>query len=489
MPIQNLKISPPFKNVDETSLTSELVEIQDAYLNDKAGLVKKPGLKLFCDLGTNKKIDGLFWSDTKECLIAVSDGKTFKINDKYGVKTELTGFELNKGQRVNFAEAFYNSTLYLFMVNGSGLIFTDYTEDTQKLSSTSTPSLSGTGAPPSNITSFCNFNTYLVCNSEGSNSWFFSYPNNPFSWDVSDSYDAEKSTDSVDLIKVLNNRLLICGKNSIEPWYNAGTPGDPLLRSLNASFVNAGVIAPNSATAVNEDKMYFLNKDRKLASIQGKAYEVLSRSYDKEFQKLSSVADANSFVLNEGGKSFFIINFPEAKKTFVYDLDLQVFYEWSTWDEASGTYDIFKGNCYAYAKKWNQHLIGGHDGKIYQVSSEFQTDDGNTIRSRILTGHINYGSDAILKQSSRLVGRFKRGVGKSDNEYEKPYFLIRKRKNGKKQWGNFKKISLGALGETELSKTIYRRNGRYFTMQYELVFPDDAPFVLSGIWEDVKGLQ
>ena len=486
MPNQKIPLSTPYKNIDDTSLTSQLNIIQDGYLDESDAIHQRPGLELLVDLGTNKKVDGLFWSDTKEVVMAVSNGKTFKITDKFGANTDLTGNSLIPERPVSFAEAYSGADLYLFMANGGGLTFTNYTANTQLLSGSSTPALTGTGSPPTNITSLVNFNTYMITNSEDSNSWYFSNPNSPFAWDLSDSYDAEKSPDSVDAIKVVNNRLLICGKSSIEPWYNAGTPGDPLLRSLKANFVNAGVLSPFSIDVVDENRMFFINKDRRIASIQGNSYQVLSKAYDKEIQGFSSARDAVAFTLNEGGKSFYVISFPQDKKTLVYDIELKHWYEWGYWNETKSQYEIFKGNCYTYARKWNQHLIGSSDGKIYKVSSSYYNDAGDTIRGKVVTGHANYGSDAVLKNSKRLTGRFKRGVGKSSDSYTEPYFLIRKRDNGKSKWSDYKKVDLGKLGETELSRTISTRNGRYYTRQMEIVFPDDAPFVMSGLWEDLE---
>lgn len=487
MPYNEVEIKQPYANVDSVSLTSHLSLLQDAYMNEFGGVVKRFGTKQFVDLQTNRKIDGMFWSETKGVLIVVSDGQVFKINDKFGTITNLTGTDAPiSGRNVTFCEIFNGSTLYLFMANGNGLIFTDYTAATQKVSASSTPPQTGSLTIPDNITHVVNFNNYIVFNVENSNSWFFSNPNLPFKYDVSDSYDTEKSPDPVNAIAVVNNRLLLCGKSTIEPWHNVGQAGDPLLRSLKTSFVDLGVIAPYSISVINESAMFMLDKNNRVTLIYGAEAKVVSKPYDRIIQNYSAVSDAVSFTINLAGKSFYLISFPQQKKTLAYDIELDVWSEWGSWNETSSQYEMFNGNCSQYANNWNMTLIGGLDGKVYSISEKYKNDNGTTIRASIITGHINWGTDAIIKNSKKLVARIKTGEGKYNDEHNPPYFLIRKKDDGKQNWSNFKKISLGKIGRTEFTKTLYHRGGRYRSRQYEVVMPDDASFVIADLWEDIN---
>jgi len=485
MPITTLPIQKPYQNGDSTSLTSQLDLVQDGYLNELGHFISRPGFELFCDLGTGKKVDGLHWSDSQENVATVSNGNTYKITDKFGTKTDLSSSTLIPGRRVRFCEGYNGSTIYLFMVNGGGIHFTDFTTTTQLMSGASTPAKTGTLTLPTAITEIVNYHGYIVINEVDSNSWYFPNPNSPFAWDTGDTYDTEKSSDPVTSISIVNDRLLLGGKSTIEPWYNVGTPGNPLLRNLNATFVNSGIISPYTIDVVDESIMYYINKDRRVVRLSGSSHEVISKAYDKEIQGFSSVADANAFVMNEGGKSFYVVNFPQDNRSLVYDIELDIWYEWGYWNETKSQYDIFKANCYCYARKWNLHLIGDTNGKIYKVSSDYVTDNGDTIRSMIRTGNGNYGDDATLKVSSSSKMRLKRGVGKDGDTGSAPYILVRKRDNGKQTYGNFKKISLGALGDTQFSRTLYKRGGRFYSRQYEIVMPDDAPIVIAGLWENI----
>ena len=475
------------KNVDSSSLIDHAELVRDCYFDENGQINRRPGLSVVADLGTNAQVDGLFYSDRQGVWVVVSSNRIFLLDSTY-TATEISGTNnlLNRN-KVNFTEMEYNGTLYLFMTNGSGLNFTDYSTGVQVLSGSSTPSLSGSGVPPTDISHVVNYHNKLVINSVSSNSWNFSNPLNPFAWDVSDTYNAEKNPDLVSAIILNNDRLLICGRNTVEPWYDATTnPDDPFQR-MGISSMDAGVLAPGSIAVADETKLLFMNKDRRLASIEGDRFKIISRDYDKEIQSLKTVLDATGFIVNEGGNSFYVLNFPTEFRTFVYDLNMNTWYEWSYWDEGESKHINFLGNCYSYGKDYNIHLIGSRkDGKLYSLSSESTTDHGAAIRGVFRTGHQNHGSDQQRKVCRSVVARFSRGKGKSGNVYEAPSCWVRHRDNGVSKWSDYTRVNLGSLGETSLRKTLYSRGGRYYTRQYEFVFPDDVNVCLSGLYEDLE---
>jgi hypothetical protein len=69
-----------------------------------------------------------------------------------------------------------------------------------------------------------------------------------------------------------------------------------------------------------------------------------------------------------------------------------------------------------------------------------------------------------------------------------PTMRIRKRDNGK-GWSNWQDVGLGLEGDTTLHAKAFSRGGTYFTRQYEVMFSDNAPLALSGIWENIQGVD
>lgn len=482
MAVERIKFDKPYRNVDSSVLTSNLDLIQDGYLDKLFNFYKRPGFVELCDLGTNKKIDGLFWSHKLQNIFAVSGGEVWKITSKDGSKTNLTGVSLIDGNRVSIDEAAKDSDTYVFMANGGQIAYTNGITPTAFISST------GSRSAPSQVTHLTYFDTYLIV-AEG-RSFGFSNPNDPFKWDSGDSYQAEMMIDDITALYQANRRIYIFGPQSVETWYNSGTVGSPFLRRLSGGYIEKGLQAPY-AIDVSDGVLTFLDKDRRIISVEDDSFKIISEGYEKDIQSLNNVSDANAFRVKINGRNLFIVNFPQELKTFVYDYELDTWYNWGYYTPESGIYDIFKGGCYAYAKDWNMHIIGDNTtGKLYSFSQNIKNDNGREIRSFFRTGHVNYGVDSILKECVKLKCRVKRGVGKSSNPYAAPSMLVRKRDNGSLIWGNWKKVDLGKIGDSKSIRTIYNGNGgKYFSRQYEFLMPDDSDFVLSELSEKINPIE
>lgn len=483
MPIQKLILGKPDKNSDDSSLDNSSRVIQDGYLDSQMRLYRRPGFKLFCDFGQDKGVDGLWWSEKIGKVFAICNGRTFKINNTGGAFSDITSATQMIDNPANFTEAFNGSDHYVFSANGNRITYFNDANNSAFITDADAP----TG-----VTHITNFNTMLVVNNE--NGFSFSNPNAPLAWDTPDNYDAESSTDQVVAIFNDGESLYICGNESIEQWFNGGEVNDPFLRRLNASYVKNGLYNGRGITSVNIDGstyFCFIDKNRRIVLASGNQTKVLSYDYDKYVQALTSINDVTAFNIVMNGKSFILFNFIQDKKTLVYDHLVDAWYEWGYWNNETAEYEAFKGRCFCFAKAWNKYLIGDRStGKVYELSEDYDSDDGAPIRSMFESGWINHGSDMQLKDSLGLVLRVKRGQGKSEDSAEAPYLQIRKADNGKTTWSGFKSISLGAIGDDESRITAYRgRGGKYFSRKYQIVLPDNASCVISGIWENVAGKE
>ena len=102
-----IKPAVPYYNIDPVGKQLVSDAIYDGYRDDAEDLCSRFGLVEFCDLGTGKPGDGLFWWDKVNTLIAVSGGRAFRVNDD-GSTVELPSdpelvIELNEGTPVIFA--------------------------------------------------------------------------------------------------------------------------------------------------------------------------------------------------------------------------------------------------------------------------------------------------------------------------------------------------------------------------------------------------
>lgn len=484
-----LPLLPPNQNLDNSSLFAHMTKLQDCYLvpilpeSGKYEINKRFGLKLFMDLGTGQKVDGLHWSEKQQSLFMASGGEQYKTTDRFGAnKTDITGVGLTAGEDVEYAETVRAGDWVLLIADGGQLKHVGAVGDVANVVNT------GSAIIPNQVPSVAVLDGFVIIFGKESNEFFFSYPFQYDRFDVGDAYTAEMAVDDILNIKVIDRRLNIFGKSSIETWYNAGQAGDPFVRRLSGVFHGNGLYAEKILSVLTfqgRDAAYFLDKNRKLVKLEGNSAVEVGTSYDRFIQSLDRISDGYSSVITAGNKVLFSMTFPQEKLTLIYDPEVGCFYEWGSYNENTAQYNIFTGGKSVYCREWNKHLIGSNtDGKIYEISPDYSTDNGNTIRAYMETGHINFGDMSRIKGSSGLKIALKRGVGKEGNVHATPFLRHRKMDNGR-FWGNFRSISLGKQGDTALIRQVYRQGGAFFTRKHQIVMPDAAPVAISGMWEEV----
>ena len=483
MPIGKPRLTRPNKNVISVSLLDSIESLTDCYIDSAGSIVKRPGMSLFVDLAQSNKIDGLLWSESLNAMIAVTNGRVFKITFNPTLSVELTGSaSMYTNQKVVFAEAISGSTYTLFMANGGDVLYTNDGVTINKLVST------GSGTVPTNVSHVAYFDTYLIINNVGSSRFQFSYPNDPFRFDIADNYDAESFVDPISAIFPLSGRLYIIGTKSVEVFYNSGQPGSPFLRRYGGLTLDSGVYSYSTIVA-RDDKLIFIDTRRRVIEMNDSGYRVLSADYNKEIQSLESIEEALAFNISMIGKEFYVLNFLRTKRTFVYDYDNQTWYEWTYWDASLAKYTNFIGNSHCFVPSENKNFVGSYfDGTIYDMNETINTDAGADIRGRILTSDYAYDDLSSEKNCVGVKFRLLRGVGKDDDVRAIPYMKIRKADNGKDiNQANFTSVSLGSLGDTVPEVTIWKGSGgRYRTRKYEIIFPDPAPFMLVAIEEQLR---
>ncbi len=455
----------PYANVEEPELDGVSVSVVDAYVNELGHTVKRPGLEEWCDLGTGAKVDGLYWWDKQNVVLSVSSGRVFKHTDFTGTATELLGATLSSGTRVTFASGITSAV----MANGGHMVHTDLGTLTQMADAEA----------PTAVSHVVAMDNYVLANTINSRAVNFSNNLSLTAWDAVDTF--QKAGKSDDLIALHEgwSELFLAGKESIEVWYDDGVT--PFVRRSNG-LIDRGCGAAYTVTRVGNDWMWLDNK-RRFVKLDQRAPTHISFPYHKLIQSFNAVDDAVSDNIEVAGFPLYVTSFPSVRKTLAYNYQKDGWAEWGFWNTASASYDGFRGNCYCYATLWNLHLVGDRaNGKLYTMSREHFTDDGEPIRTLRRTGFISHGTSA-LKTSNEIVFRLKRGQGNS--AVSDPVMLLRWR-NHNGAWSNTRPLSLGRVGDHALEARTHRL-GEYRYRQYEIVHSDASDFVLVDAQEDVEG--
>ena len=456
-------IGAPYESVEEVELTDINASIVDGYVNEMDHIIKRPGLDEWKDTGTSLPVDGLYWFDEQQCVIVVSNKRVWKITDSSGTMTELTGSTaLLAGQVVSFA----TDGTKVVMANGAQMVHTDL----------STLTTMADAQAPTAVSHIAFLDGYLLA--MGTTDINFSDPLDITSWLAADVFQAEGAPDNNVAMGEAFRELIILGHRSAEFWYNDGVT--PFSR-LSGGSLPYGCSAPFSLARTGSTWIW-LDHERRLVTMNGRNVMPVSNPYERVIQRYENVDDAVAYTMSVDGYPIYVLNFPTARQTLVYNYQTQKWCKWGYWNTTKGVHERFRGQAYCYARKWNFHLVGDwQNGKIYKASRSVFTDDSNPIRTLIRTAHLNYGTEAS-KRSNTLRLRMKRGLGSAS--VTDPQVTIRRRNNNESQWQNERRLSLGLVGHSEIHAEL-RRNGIFKATQLEIVHSDNSDFVLVGAEEDV----
>lgn len=478
-----LQIASPYRNIDAFAITNNLFLLQDGFMDEAGNIHKRPGFELFFDLSiidqkySNMPIDGMYWFSEQNCLIVVCDTDIIKITDQYGTYSVIGSNLLYAATRCTFTKTTDSANslaVTLFIANGkcaytTGNIAYQFT---------------GTNIP-TGITHLASNNTYLATNDLSSKTvWKTSDVGTPFTWSGT-TYSAQTKTDNIQGLYDNKGKIWVFGKDSIEPFVDAGNIV-PFVR-IDGGIVESGCVNPYAIVQSNGN-VYFFNSNRDICVIRGGNYyaEVLSIQYSNRIQTLSSVNDVEVDILDGiQGRKFILFNFNDAHITIVYDIILNCFYEWGYWDTEVSQYEQFRGRFSVYSTDWNMHIIGDRsNGKIYKVSTEYTSDNGNPIRTEIVTGNYDFGDITQDKMMKSLYLNIHRGDGDTASPYSIPKAYIQIRDDYNLSWGIQREIDLGAKGQTMLTDS-HVSGGIFKTRQFRILHMDNSKFILNGVYIDV----
>lgn len=469
MPLVRLDIAKDIaKAIDEVGLTSHGAEMIDVYVDELGNINRRPGLVELCDLGTSSAVDGLFWWEAENIVLAVSDGDCFKITATDGTFAGLTmtGTDFETGARVTWAD--FKTAIYA--ANGGKI---------KKISTTELIDTADADAPTA-VTHVAFLDRYLLANETGTYRCHYSDVNAPDDWSAT-WVSKEAQFDSLQAIAVADLELYLVGEKTLEVWFNDGST--PFTRS-SQGFVQRGTIAPNSFTRCDADAtFYWLDNNRHVVKLQGRTPVPVSLMMTKYIQDFTAVTDATGDYIELAGRPYYVLSFPTESKCLVYDLTRGNWYRWAYWDSGMATHDRFRGNCFCVAPGWNMTLVGDRaNGKVYKFSTTTYTDDDDYISSLIRTAHYNHGTEAKRKHCNGLYVRLKRtSVVSTDIT---PDIVVRYRDNGATTWKSDRTITLQQVGNTEFRGKLTRL-GSYYSRQWEFVLSDPYALCLVSVEEDV----
>lgn len=290
---------------------------------------------------------------------------------------------------------------------------------------------------------------------------------------------------------IADHRLLwLFGAKETEVDYNAGSFPFPLV-AMPSGFVEQGLAAQRSVVLL--DNAIFLigarnDQGQAIAyRTNGFAFQrVSTHAVETAWQQYPRISDAVAFAYQENGHSFYVVTFPSAQATWVYDVSTGLWHKRGFWNVQLGVYQAALPICHTF--NFGKHLVGDRSsGRTYQMSSpvqagggwNFVTDNGALIRRLRRTPHVNV--EHQWQRYSELEIYLETGLGPEpplldgQGEPRAPQLMLRCSRDGGHKWGSVRTVGCGQAGQY-LQRASFRRLGRARDMLFEVSCSDPVPW-------------
>jgi hypothetical protein len=489
-------------NAADSRMVNLFPEIVPEAGKEPAFLQRAPGLRLLNTIGTGP-IRGLWaFSSTDTTAFVVSGTELYKINSSY-VAT-LIGTVTGTGP-VSLAD---NGTQLFIAANGPSYI---YNNTTGAFGQITDPDFPG-------AVTVTYLDGYFVFNEPNSQKMWITALLDGTSIDPLEFASTEASPDG--LVAVISNfrEVWAFGTNSVEVWSDTGALDFPLQR-IPGAFNELGCAAPYSIAKM-DNGLFWLGRDRRGQGIVYRAngyagQRISTHAVEWQIQQYGDLTDAIGYTYQQDGHSFYVLIFPSADTTWVYDAATQAWHERAGF--VDGQFTRHKSNC--QMSFGNDIVVGDFEnGNIYAFDLDDYSDNGQIqkwLRSwrALPTGANNLKRTAQHSlQLDAQTGAFLPAVNVDvtgsndtflvsevdafmltesdvyiitqvgDNLNPQPSVMLRWSDDGGHTWSNEHWKSMGAVGQY-FYRTIWRRLGMTVKLRdrvYEISGTDPIKIAIMG---------
>jgi hypothetical protein len=286
---------------------------------------------------------------------------------------------------------------------------------------------------------------YFVVVKGATGQFFISALYNGFAWDALDFATAESEPDN--LVTAINglDQLILAGEDSTEIWTNTGAADFPF-QKISGAKIEKGCAAGDTFKSVNST-LIWVGQDRngslelyQATGFTPKPISTPAIAYRLRKQVITaSELFADSY--QEDGHTFYVLSGGGMETSIVYDLTTGLFHERMYLNDDGG-YEPHLMTCFVNA--FGKILVGSRlDGKIYEMSSDYYSDNGQEILSERIFQHVSDEGKQFAMNALRLA--METGVGNADDP--DPLITMRMSKDGGHNWTDWLEASIGRIGE------------------------------------------
>ncbi len=277
---------------------------------------------------------------------------------------------------------------------------------------------------------------------------------------------------------VMHREIWLIGTLTSEIWYDAGAADFPF-QAMPGAFIEHGCVAPYSIAA-QDLSVFWLSQDKQGQTLilEGSNYQakrISTNAIENEIRNYSNITDAIGFCYQTEGHVFYVLTFPSANATWVYDRSVGLWHQ-RAWTDTNGNLNRHRANCVMNA--YGTVVCGDwQNGNLYNWDLDTYTDIGQPISRIRSMPHTVENLNRISYM--QLVADIE--VGEDTDNTQDPVINLRWSDDRGKTYGNYVSQSLGKTGQY-LTNAQWQRLGIARDRVFELSWSAAVKTALQGVF-------
>jgi hypothetical protein len=273
-----------------------------------------------------------------------------------------------------------------------------------------------------------------------------------------------------------HREVFLFGTETIQVVFNSGAADFPFETNQGA-FIEKGCGAKYTIVKQN-NTIYFVGSDLMVYQMSGyRPIRISTHAVEKTLKHVD-LSSAFAYTYQDEGHLFYVLTIPSRNLTWCYDIST------GSWHiRQSYQFGRHQSNNSIF---WDSKTLVGdfQNGRIYQLASNYYTDDGEPIIREFVLPTVNSGREQLTIDS--LEFDMSSGVGLTAGQGSEPELRVYFSKdNGKTYSENFRRGRIGRKGQY-LTRVKVNRFGvaRQFTFKVEISDPIEID--IGGAWIETR---
>lgn len=289
-------------------------------------------------------------------------------------------------------------------------------------------------------------------------------------------------------MKVIQSNIWLMGEQTAEAWSNVGTFPFPFA-PVPQGFIQQGTRSAFSLASLNNTLVWLQH------NAQGAGMVMRLNGYDPQristhaiefaIQGYAQVEDAIGFTYQQQGHDFYVLNFPHAAATWVYDLNTNLWHARGYWNPLTASFECYRIQSHCHTTQ-NVHFVGDRiTGAVYEMSIETALEvDGTGIRRVRQFRGLNENELRIFYSNAQLV--LQSGVGLVTGQGTNPQVMLTWSNDGGHAFSSEIWASAGRLGDYGARVMWRGSNGSARNRVYQVAMTDPVPWRLINFLTDAE---